>query len=94
MARGELPPDVLSEELEPVPDAMDEVVADEEWDEDLVPAADEEEDDQPWLERIIELTRVTKVWYSAMRMIQWSGRSHVQWFWKASSQLPGHFLCL
>lgn len=64
VARGELSPDALAEELEDVEDAEDELVRNlaMEDDED---AADmsmvEESDGETWTERIIELTRVTKV---------------------------------
>jgi hypothetical protein len=63
VATGELPPDVLAEELEMLPDAMDEIIGDEEFEEESSQAAfdDEGNDGEQWLERIIELTRVTKV---------------------------------
>jgi len=62
VAAGLLPPDVLAEDLEMLPDAVDEIIGDEEFEEDIEMAAAEEEDDgEQWLERIIELSRVTKV---------------------------------
>ena len=63
VARGEMSVDALAEQLEEVPDMEAELLegADDEDDLDAVEFDDEEDDGQQWVERIIELTRVTKV---------------------------------
>eukprot|EP00195_Chlamydomonas_chlamydogama_P012193 CAMPEP_0202899994 /NCGR_PEP_ID=MMETSP1392-20130828/9370_1 /ASSEMBLY_ACC=CAM_ASM_000868 /TAXON_ID=225041 /ORGANISM="Chlamydomonas chlamydogama, Strain SAG 11-48b" /LENGTH=694 /DNA_ID=CAMNT_0049586301 /DNA_START=96 /DNA_END=2180 /DNA_ORIENTATION=- len=60
VARGELSVDALAEELEEVPDMEAELLDDAEEEGDEV-AFDDEDDGEQWVERIIELTRVTKV---------------------------------
>lgn len=65
VADGELSPDVFAEDLEEMPDMETEFAEDfadqlaQDDEEDAV--YDDEEDGEQWVERIIELNRVTKV---------------------------------
>ena len=68
VADGELSPDVFAEDLEEIPDMESDVAEDfteqlamDEDGEDALVAYDDEEDTEQWVERIIELNRVTKV---------------------------------
>lgn len=62
VARGEASADALANTLEDMPDVDAELLADfGEEDVDTVAALDDEDDGEQWVERIIEMTRVTKV---------------------------------
>ena len=67
VSEGELSPDVFAEDLEEIPDMENEYAEDfanqlaMDEEDDSVAMYDEEDDGEQWVERIVELNRVTKV---------------------------------